>query len=317
MNFLTSTLRNHPALALVFAFSLAAPACQCGETEPVEVAAPLPPLPSDPWSYVGDAPAWIHVNVATLREDERAAALWERAGATDSGDPLNGAIASAEDLVIAWRDAGFSHRINVVTGPIGGEALRESTLSTDFTPYTAGRTQMWSRAGSPWAVSVPTDRVLITGTPEAVRAAVSSPCYDDCAQTLDATVTAHLKIMDLHRSLAGAVVDSRALVTALTSIDTIDATLNLSLGLDIHVDVDLLAAQDPAGVALLLTEALEALRETLSDDPAATFANGLLARVRTEVGDGRVNLYLELSRQEVDALAAVIARSMGNDDSNE
>lgn len=290
--------------ALLFCTLVGLCACQ-RDPEPIVEPPPPQPIPETAWAYVGSAPAWIAVDVAALREDPRAVALWDRAGATAEGDPLGGAMERADRLVIAWTDPAFSQRINVVTGPIEGDRIVEEALAPTLTAYTAGRTQVWRGAAAPWAASVPSDRVLVTGTPEAVRASVAAPCRD-CDESPPATVTARFRVLDTHRMLAGHVLRSPALAEALSSVDQVDATVDLSLGLDLLIIVDLLPAQNAAGVALLLDELIDALAEAIDAEAGAAFAIGLLQRAHVEPVNDTVRISLELNRAEVDALAAVL-----------
>jgi hypothetical protein len=293
-----------------------APGCRgCGRATPADAVVDEAALRTPTvWTWVGEAPAWVRVDVEALREDPRARAIWVAAGATASDAPLGEALGSAAEVVVAWRDAAFAERINVVSGYAGAAELGPALAADGFVDYAAGRARVWSHPGHAWAVSTPARGMLVTGVPEAVRAAVSSPCAacEPAASTSRGrpAVRAALRVTDEHRQLASLVLRTRGVDRALASIDSLSADLTLGLGADISVRLVALEGADLSFVGMLLEEVIAALGRVTSAYPDAALAGALLERTHVDLGEREAVLTLEISREELDAIVAVLVAEL-------
>lgn len=273
------------------------------DAEPPTAAPPRPAATA--WTWVGRAPVWAYVDLGTLRRDERFVDAWDSAGPTEGDSPLGDALRTGETLVVAWPDALFSERLNVVSGATGLEGLPSSLEAAGFAPYVAGRGQVWTRAGASWAVAVPDERTLLTGTPEAVRAAMAGPCYE-CDRAPAGTVVVHAEVTDEHRRVARVALRSDSAASLLDGIGTIDATLRVGLGAELSVTFTGAEGRDLDALASMLDALVPALRDALSARTDTKFVAGLLARARLDRSSDRLEIYWELGRDEVEALLAIL-----------
>lgn len=296
-----------PALVALLA-TLAVGGCRGGDRdEPTTSVVEVPvAMPEHAFAWVGDAPVWIRIDLAELRDDPRLERLWELAGPSGDDGALGASMARAETLVVAWRDPTFSERLNILTGDVDPAGVRTMVEERQFTGYVAGRGTVWTHAAHPWAVALPSDRVLLTGAPEAVRAATASPCAS-CRHEAAATVEARFDVTDMHRRIAAMMLDSDLLDRTLAATRRGEATLDLALGADLRVALHAVEGADLTIVGATLAELLEALRTSLGANPDTAFVGGLMQRARLDVRSDAVELSWELSRDEVDALIALLA----------
>jgi hypothetical protein len=243
----------------------------CTRDEPPAPPAQQVPFPSDPWAYVGTSPAFVRVDLAALRDDARFAAIWDSAG-DRSENPLADLLSTADTWIVAWPEPTFSERLNVAVGVPEGAIDRLVPLEDRIT-YSAGHGTVIGHPDREWVVAEPTPGVLLSGTAEAVRAAVASPC-ESCSGPASG-FSASLTLTEGHRRLASFAASDPTYATLLTSIAGADARATLALGLDVVVEVHAAEGANPDDVralselALVLArreaEALGAPRELLAD----------------------------------------------------
>lgn len=295
--------------ALIALLPLLAACDGCGRRAP-EVDDTTAAEPVTTWSLVGDAPAWVWIDLERLREDPRTRAVWEAAGPAIEPDAF-GALDAATTLVLAWRDATFASRLNVVESASLAPLDTEDLAARGFMPYRAGANTVWSRGASSWAIAMPTTRHLLTGTPDAVRAAASDPCLScgpPARQRPPGTaVTASLRVTDDHRRVASFALSTGAVDRALAEIAHARVDVVLGLGADVLVRFTPVEGADLAFVNLLLTEVLAALRGVLDRTPDAVLAGALIDRAQIRADGDALELTIEISREELDALAGMLA----------
>lgn len=252
----------------------------CDRAEPAPPETPEVALPTEPWAYVGTAPVHIRVDLEALRADERLAAIWDAAGER-SENPLADLLAEADTWIVAWPEPTFTERLNVAVG-VPDDALDRLVPVEGRTSYAAGHGTVIGHPEREWVVAQPAPGLLLTGTTEAVRAALASPC-DTCSGP-GSGFLASFTLTEGHRRLAGLALSDPGYTALLDSIAGAEARAMLGLGLDVVIDVRAADGANLVDVRALSSLAVSLLRREGASmgAPAGLFAN--IAIVPGETG---------------------------------
>ncbi len=279
------------------------------------------PVARGPWGYVGDATAWLHVDLQALRADERTRAVWEgqrilgeRAPGGRAEGPFDDTIAGASALIVAWPDAGFAQRLNVVIGDLDGAALAEQLRSgtlvpgVAFQPESVAGTAVWTAAEAPWAVALPETGVLLTGDADAIRSALLGTGAAATPPNPGRILTADLSVRPAHRHVIHMIAARPEIQERLDEIERIRAEVVLGLGLDARIQLQAAPGADHGRLAVLVGLVLHAVLAD-ADALSGTVATALREAARIETHETREEAVIvtwQLDRGTVDAWSRLL-----------
>lgn len=288
--------------ALLLAATALLTLASCNRPAPETPAPPAPP--TEPWAYVGAAPAWIRVDLAAMRGDDRFQSLWDAMG-EPSDNPLAHLIAEADTWAVAWPEPTFSERLNVAIG-VPEDAVDTLVPSEGRVEYSAGRGAVISHPDREWVVSEPAAGLILTGTTEAVRSVVARPC-SDCESPAGGVLTGSLRLTEGHRRMAGFAMSDSSYARLLEPIDRVEMRAVLGLGLDILIEVHAQPDANMVDVAAL-TEVFVQLAQR--ESAALGLPPAVMEDISVARGEQSVTVSWEIARVWLDAAAAMLVAEM-------
>lgn len=288
-------------LVLVLAATMAT-GCRGSSDQAENTSVVEPGLPDDPWAYAS-GPAWVRVDLEALRDDERFAAIWDAAG-DRSADPLADLVSNADAWIVSWPEPTFTERLNVAVGVDDG-ALDSLVPTEGRIEYAAGRGTVIGHPDREWVYATPAPGLLLTGTPEAVRAAVGRPCID-CGGP-SSGFGAQLSVTEGHRRLAGVVLDEPALRVLVESVASVEAEAVLGLGVDVVIRIEGAEGTNLADVRALTEVGVDLARRELEN---AQRPSGLLDGIRIVPSETGVRLDWEIGSQWLTAFANAVVTDL-------
>lgn len=283
-----------------------------GDAPPAAPPRPATPPPAEPWQgslapwVAADATAWAYVDLDALR------ALEPLGDLLAAGDGIGGAMFGARDVLVVW-PALPDNRLHVIRTDVPLAPI-EASLSTAESP--AGRPmqpgsvadrRIWRDAPTSQAVSVAAPNLLVTGSFDAVEAAVWRSRNGAGSSLVPFThdIEATLAPGPLQRAALARAVPRPELGDLVRRIRQLQLRADVADGLALELRAELEPGA-PSGtvralVAVLLVELLEQV--LVIDDAAARVASDVIAEAD---GTETVRWSARLDPSDVVVLAALI-----------
>lgn len=186
--------------------------------------------------------AWVRIDAAAIRDDERLRDFWP---AGEHDDPIEQAAAEADEVLLVWPDLDLSNELRIVRAPMDRDAVLDTLRSGEnfagrpFRPSSVGSRMLWRPADSDQAISLPWSNVIVTGPWEPVELAISREASRTSGPWRDRRFAGHFEagfhVDPLHAEFAHELISNAEFVEAVRQIESVVVAARLGESIDVRV----------------------------------------------------------------------------------